>query len=201
MSTAQGLSASTSQEVGREHESATKPIAFPIILGKIQPSLPKCLPDYQYLKSASHIKWALFTLTSLQLQVNFFYHYPILIKIKASTTELYVVLNTSLSLSSLTSVGFPVGSVGKESCLQCRIPRFNPWAGKIPWRRKQQPTPVILAWRIPWTEKPGGLQSMGLKRVRHDLATKPPISVKQWLLFSDEKPKPRKLSHLPKDTK
>ena len=30
----------------------------------------------------------------------------------------------------------------------------------------------ILAWRIPWTEKPGGLQSMGLQRVRHDLATK-----------------------------
>ena len=32
----------------------------------------------------------------------------------------------------------------------------------------------ILAWRIPWTEEPGGLQSMGLQRVRHDLATKPP---------------------------
>jgi len=26
----------------------------------------------------------------------------------------------------------------------------------------------ILAWRIPWTEKPGGLQSTGLHRVRHD---------------------------------
>ena len=26
----------------------------------------------------------------------------------------------------------------------------------------------ILAWKIPWTEKPGGLQSMGLQRVRHD---------------------------------
>ena len=26
----------------------------------------------------------------------------------------------------------------------------------------------ILAWRIPWTEKPGGLQSMALERVRHD---------------------------------
>ena len=30
----------------------------------------------------------------------------------------------------------------------------------------------ILAWKIPWTEEPGGLQSMGLQRVRHDLATK-----------------------------
>ena len=26
----------------------------------------------------------------------------------------------------------------------------------------------ILAWRIPWREKPGGLQSMGSQRVRHD---------------------------------
>ena len=29
----------------------------------------------------------------------------------------------------------------------------------------------ILAWRIPWTEEPGGLQSMELQRVGHDLAT------------------------------
>ena len=30
----------------------------------------------------------------------------------------------------------------------------------------------ILAWRIPWTGEPGGLQSMGSQRVRHDLAAK-----------------------------
>ena len=29
----------------------------------------------------------------------------------------------------------------------------------------------ILAWRIPWTEEPGGLQSMGLQRVGHDWVT------------------------------
>ena len=27
---------------------------------------------------------------------------------------------------------------------------------------------TILAWRIPWTDEPGGLQSMGSQRVRHD---------------------------------
>ena len=31
----------------------------------------------------------------------------------------------------------------------------------------------ILAWEIPWTEEPGRLQSVGLQRVRHHLATKP----------------------------
>ena len=29
----------------------------------------------------------------------------------------------------------------------------------------------ILTWKIPWTEEPGGLQSMGSPRVRHNLAT------------------------------
>ena len=32
----------------------------------------------------------------------------------------------------------------------------------------------ILAWRIPWTEEPGGLSSMGVTRVGHDLVTKRP---------------------------
>ena len=31
----------------------------------------------------------------------------------------------------------------------------------------------ILAWKIPWTEEPGRLQSMELQRVEHDLVTKP----------------------------
>ena len=31
----------------------------------------------------------------------------------------------------------------------------------------------ILAWKIPWTEKSGGLWSMGSQRVRHNLLTKP----------------------------
>ena len=35
----------------------------------------------------------------------------------------------------------------------------------------------IPAWRIPWTEDPGGLQSVGSQRVRHDLATKQQVSL------------------------
>ena len=30
----------------------------------------------------------------------------------------------------------------------------------------------ILAWEIPWTEEPGGIQSTGLQKIRHDLASK-----------------------------
>ena len=38
---------------------------------------------------------------------------------------------------------------------------FDPCVGKIPWRRAWQPTPVVIAWRIPWTEELGGLRSIG----------------------------------------
>ena len=41
-------------------------------------------------------------------------------------------------------MGFPGGSEGKSVCLQYERPRFDPWVGQIPWRRKWQPTPVLL---------------------------------------------------------
>ena len=37
---------------------------------------------------------------------------------------------------------------------------------KITWR--MVPHSSTLVWKIPWTEEPGGLQSMGLQRVGHD---------------------------------
>ena len=54
-----------------------------------------------------------------------------------------------------------------RNLLQCRRPRFDPWVGKIPWRRAWLPTPAILAWTIPWTVEPGGLHSLGSKRIGH----------------------------------
>ena len=42
---------------------------------------------------------------------------------------------------------------------------------KIPWRRKRQPTPVLLPRKIPWTEEPGRLQSIGSLGVGHDQET------------------------------
>ena len=34
---------------------------------------------------------------------------------------------------------------------------FNPWVGKIPLEKKMATHSNILAWKIPWTEDPGGL--------------------------------------------
>ena len=55
---------------------------------------------------------------------------------------------------------FPGGVSGKELACQCgRHKRCGlaPWVRKISWRRKWQPSPIILAWKIPWTEEPGRL--------------------------------------------
>ena len=43
---------------------------------------------------------------------------------------------------------------------------------KDPLKKEMATHSSILAWEIPWTEELGGLQSMGLKRVGHDLGTK-----------------------------
>ena len=54
--------------------------------------------------------------------------------------------------------GFPGGPGGKETAYQYRRHKkseFDPWVGKIPWRRKWQPTPVLLALKLPWTEELG----------------------------------------------
>ena len=45
---------------------------------------------------------------------------------------------------------------------------FDPWVGKIPWRRKRQPSPVFWPGKSQWTEEPGGLESTGSQRVRHN---------------------------------
>ena len=45
----------------------------------------------------------------------------------------------------------------------------------------------IPAWRIPWTEESRRLQSMGLQRVRYDLATKPPpLQINNGMIVSGE---------------
>ena len=43
--------------------------------------------------------------------------------------------------------------------------------GEDPLEKEMAVHSSILAWRIPWTEKPGGLQSMGSQRVGHNGAT------------------------------
>jgi len=62
-------------------------------------------------------------------------------------------------------LGFPGGSNGKESACNAGDLGSNP-GSEGPLEKGMVTHSSILAWRIPWTEKPGGLQSMGLQRVR-----------------------------------
>ena len=74
---------------------------------------------------------------------------------------------------SMCESGLPGWHRGKGPACQRRRHRrcgFSPWIGRIPWRRKRQPS-SILACDIPWTEEPGALQSMGLQTVRYNYAT------------------------------
>ena len=73
-----------------------------------------------------------------------------------------------ISFVTTTKMG---GTRGKESACQrkeCKRFGFSPRAGKIPWKRKWQPTPVFLPEKFHRQEEPGGLQSLGSQRVGHD---------------------------------
>ena len=70
--------------------------------------------------------------------------------------------------------GFLGGTSGKESACQCKRcwrHRFNSWVGKSPLKGGMAIHSCILAWRIPWTEEPGRLQSQESQRVRHNKTT------------------------------
>ena len=70
--------------------------------------------------------------------------------------------------------GFPRWHFGKEPACQCRRCKrhgFSPWMG----RSLEKETAIhssTLTWEIPWTEEPGGLQSLGSQRVRYAWAMK-----------------------------
>ena len=68
------------------------------------------------------------------------------------------------------AVGFPGGSVRKESACNVEELGLIPRLGRS-LEKGMATHSSILAWKIPWTEEPGGLQSMGSPRVRHNLAT------------------------------
>ena len=78
--------------------------------------------------------------------------------------------SSTVYIALILYLGFPGGSDSTESACS---------AGDMVWSmdredplEKEMATySSILAWRIPWTEEPGGLQSMGSQRVRHDWAT------------------------------
>ena len=56
-------------------------------------------------------------------------------------------------------------------CRRCKRYGFDPWVRKMPWRKKWQPALVFLPGKFHGQREPGGLQSLGSQRVRHDWVT------------------------------
>ena len=71
---------------------------------------------------------------------------------------------------AISELGFPIGSVVKNLPVmqETRVPSLG---REDPLEKEMATHPSILAWKIPWSEEPGKLQSMVSQRVRHDLAT------------------------------
>ena len=79
---------------------------------------------------------------------------------------------------------------GKDSTSQCRRhwrDRFDPWVGKIPGGGNGNRS-RILAWGILSTEKLGGLQPMGIQRVRHALVAELAFNVYTALYIIQSSP-------------
>ena len=64
-------------------------------------------------------------------------------------------------------MGFPGGSVVKNP-LPVPEMQSQSLGQEDPLEKEMATHCSILAWRIPWTEEPGGLQSMGLQSIRHN---------------------------------
>ena len=74
------------------------------------------------------------------------------------------------SLCQVKRLCFPGGSDGKAPTCSAGDLSLIPGVGRSPGERNGYHSST-LAWKIPWTEEPGGLPSMGLERVGHDWAT------------------------------
>ena len=66
---------------------------------------------------------------------------------------------------------FPGGPDSKNFCLQCGRSWFNPFLWKDLLEKEMATHSSTPAWKIPWTEEPRRLQSVGSQRVRRDWAT------------------------------
>jgi len=71
--------------------------------------------------------------------------------------NLYEISKVKLEVKNLPAKG--------ETCERCR---FSPWVGEDPLEMEMATHSNILVWRIPWTEAPRGLQTVGSQRVGHD---------------------------------
>ena len=77
--------------------------------------------------------------------------------------EVRISLIENWFCKSITISGLPWGPQSVKNSPAMQETGVQSLVGKIPWKRAGQPTPVFLPGQSPWTEEPGGLQSMGFQ--------------------------------------
>ena len=102
----------------------------------------------------------------------YFWHQPHLCQIMAITGLLFGLINLLLKNKIIhIYVCIYIASLVAQR-LKCLPPmqetRVRSLGREDPLEKEMVTHFSILAWRIPWTEEPGGLQSMGLQRVRYN---------------------------------
>ena len=78
--------------------------------------------------------------------------------------------------------GFPGGTSGDEPACQCKRQEMRVWSlgREDPLEEGMASHSSILAWKIPWTEVPGRLQSMGSQRAGHNWSNLTPTSTAEY---------------------
>ena len=89
--------------------------------------------------------------------------------------------------TAVSNMVFPGDASVKEPAWQCRRHKshgFDPWVGKDSLEEKMAIHSSILAWRIPWTEEPCGLRSIGWQRIEHDWSNLAWTNIVKWIKIS-----------------
>ena len=116
-------------------------------------TLKKWFTIFKYLKKKTAFKWSQWGKPIISVFMCYKFSLPM---------RMHLCINTSHKL------GFPGGTSGSKPACQCRRHkrrRFDPWVGKIPWRRTQQPTSVFLPGKSHGQRNLVGYKSIGLQRV------------------------------------
>ena len=77
-------------------------------------------------------------------------------------------LSNLSKVTKLKLLGFPRGSTAKNPPTNAGDVGLSPWLGRSPGRGDGNWFSSILAWKIPWTEEHGGVQSLRSQTVRHN---------------------------------
>ena len=111
----------------------------------------------------------LFELFCIMREKNGFYNFRIFFRPHLWMTKVFPSLNMFYFKGFITLQTQWLS--GTESACQCRKPEFDPWVGKIPWRRKWQPSLVFLPGKPHGQRSLVGCSPWGHKRVGHNLVT------------------------------